>query len=64
MRKSISLTLKLEVAGDDEPAHDFASSSIEAVRDILGAGRWRHPSLKVTVKEIKEDSGGDGDAQS
>jgi hypothetical protein len=56
MRKSISLTVKLDVAGDDEPAHDFASSSIEAVRDILGAGRWRHPSLKVTVKDIKEDS--------
>ena len=59
MRKSISLTVKLDVAGDDEPAHDFASSSIEAVRDILGAGRWRHPSLKVTVKEIKEDASED-----
>jgi hypothetical protein len=56
MRKSVRLKLSLVVEGDDEPAHDFASSSADAVRDIIGAGRWRHPSLKVTVKDVKEDT--------
>lgn len=55
MRKSVRLKVTLVVEGDDEPAHDFASSSADAVRDIIGAGRWRHPSLKVTVKDVKED---------
>jgi len=59
MRKSVRLKVSLVVEGDDEPAHDFASSSADAVRDIVAAGRWRHPSLKVTVKEIKEDEGDD-----
>jgi hypothetical protein len=62
MRKSVRLVVKLEVAGEDEPAHDFASSASEALRDIIGAGRWRHPSLKVTVKDIAEDAGGDEDS--
>jgi hypothetical protein len=56
MRKSVRLKLSLVIEGDDEPAHDFASSSADAVRDIIGAGRWRHPSLKVTVKDVKEDA--------
>lgn len=55
MRKSVRLKVTLVVEGEDEPAHDFASSSADAVRDIIGAGRWRHPSLKVTVKDVKED---------
>ena len=59
MRKSVRLKVSLVVEGDDEPAHDFASSSADAVRDIVAAGRWRHPSLKVTVKETKEDEGDD-----
>jgi hypothetical protein len=59
MRKSVRLIVKLEVAGEDEPAHDFASSATDALRDIIGAGRWRHPSLKVTVKDIAEDTGDD-----
>lgn len=56
MRKSVRLKLSLVIEGEDEPAHDFASSSADAVRDIIGAGRWRHPGLKVTVKDVKEDS--------
>ena len=63
MRKSVRLKVSLVVEGDDEPAHDFASSSADAVRDIVAAGRWRHPSLKVTVKDIKDNSG-DEEAQS
>ena len=56
MRKSVRLKVSLVIEGEDEPTHDFASSSADAVRDIIGAGRWRHPSLKVTVKDVKEDS--------
>ncbi|HEX3560670.1 MAG TPA: hypothetical protein VHU19_15805 [Pyrinomonadaceae bacterium] len=56
MRKSVHLKVSLVVEGDDEPAHDFASSSADAVRDILAAGRWRHPSLKVTVKDVAEQT--------
>jgi hypothetical protein len=55
MRKSVRLKVSLVVEGEDEPAHDFASSSADAVRDIIAAGRWRHPSLKVTVKGVKEE---------
>ena len=62
MRKSVRLKVSLVVEGDDEPAHDFASSSADAVRDIVAAGRWRHPSLKVTVKDIKEDEGDEDQA--
>ena len=57
MRKSVRLKVSLVVEGEDEPAHDFASSSATAVRDIIGAGRWRHPGLKVTVKSVAEDTG-------
>ena len=59
MRKSVRLKVSIVVEGDDDVAHDFASSSADAVRDIVAAGRWRHPSLKVTVKDIKEDEGDD-----
>jgi hypothetical protein len=64
MHKSVRLNVSLVVEGEDEAAHDFAASSIEAVRDILGAGRWRHPSLKVTLKKIDEDTGEDDEAKS
>jgi hypothetical protein len=56
MRKSVRFKVSLVVEGEDEPAHDFASSSADALRDIISAGRWRHPSLKVTVKDVKEET--------
>ena len=61
MHKSSRLTVNLVVEGEDEPAHDFAQSSIQAVQDILTAGRWRHPTLKLTVKKIAENTGEDDD---
>ena len=63
MRKSVRLKVSLVVEGEDEPAHDFASSSADAVRDIIGAGRWRHPSLKVTVTGVEEDTDEDEQTQ-
>jgi hypothetical protein len=54
MRKAIQLVVTLWVEGEDEPAHDFASSTTKAVREIIAAGRARHPELKVTVKRVVE----------
>jgi hypothetical protein len=54
MKKAISLDVRLWIEGEDEPAHDFAQSTIEAVRDILEAGAAKHPSLAVRVKSIRE----------
>ena len=55
MRKAIQLKVKLWIEGEDEPAHDFAKYTSEAVHDIISAGRWRHPHLRVTIKKIAED---------
>ena len=55
MRKAIRLKVTLEIQGDDVPAHDFAKATIQAVRDMLAAGHWRHPKLTVNVKDISED---------
>jgi hypothetical protein len=65
MRKAIQLVVTLWVEGEDEPAHDFAASTNKAVREIIAAGRDKHPELKVTVKRVvernddDEDEGGD-----
>jgi hypothetical protein len=56
MRKAISLDVRLWIEGDDEPAHDFAGSTIDAVRDIIAAGAQRHPELAVSVRSIREKS--------
>ena len=55
MRKAIQLKVKLSIEGEDEPAHDFAKYTSEAVQDMISAGRWRHPHLRVTIKKIAED---------
>ena len=61
MRKAIRLKVTLQIEGEDAPAHDFAKSTIQSVRDILAAGHWRHPQLAVTVKDIAEDDDYDAD---
>ena len=61
MRKSIDLKLKLHVEADAEPAADFEQLATQAVKDMLAAGRLRHPTYKVTVTQIAEDSGDDAD---
>ena len=55
MRKAIQLKVKLWIEGEDEPAHDFAKYTSEAVQDMILAGRWRHPHLRVTIKKVAED---------
>ena len=56
MKKAISLDVHLWIEGDDEPAHDFAQSTIQAVRDIIAAGAPKHPELAIRVKSIREKS--------
>jgi hypothetical protein len=62
MHKSIDLKLKLHVEGDEEPATDFQQAATQVVKDMLAAGRLRHPTYKVTVKDAKEESNDDDDA--
>ena len=56
MHKGIYLTINLRIDAEDEPAHDFAKYTLQAVREIIAVGRWRHPWLKVTIKKIFEDT--------
>jgi hypothetical protein len=54
MKKAISLDVRLWIEGEDEPAHDFAQSTTQAVRDILQAGAGKYPALAITIRSIKE----------
>jgi hypothetical protein len=54
MRKAIQLQVNLWLEGEDEPAHDFAASTKQAVGDIIAAGRSTHPELSVTIKSLIE----------
>lgn len=57
MRKAISLRLNLWIEGDDEPAHDFAESAKQAVREIVEAGASKHPELRITICSVEEAEG-------
>lgn len=57
MHKSIRLRVTLKIEGDDEPAHDFAAATAQAVRDVIAAGSKTHPELQITIKGIAEQSG-------
>jgi hypothetical protein len=56
MHKGIRLTLKLWIEGEDEPAHNFADSTMKAVREMLAAGQTLHPDLKVVIRKLEEDT--------
>jgi hypothetical protein len=60
MRKAISLKVILWIEGEDEPAHNFAASTKQAVKEIITSGLSKHPELKVTIKKITEQHD-DGD---
>ena len=57
MRKAILLQVTLRIEGEDEPAHDFAKSTMKAVRDVIVAGARAHPELRFKVTKIVEDEG-------
>ena len=56
MHKGIRLSIKLWIEGEDEPAHNFAESTIRAVQEMLAAGQALHPDLQVVVRTIEEDT--------
>ena len=56
MRKAIRLQVTLWIEGEDEPAHDFFASTSKAVKEMIAAGRAKHPELRVTVKRVSEDT--------
>ncbi len=59
MHKGIRIVLKLWVEGEDEPAHDFAASTVKAVKEMLAAGQSLHPELQITVRKAEEDTSWD-----
>ena len=61
MHKGIRLFIKLWIEGEDEPAHNFAESTIQAVQEMLAAGQALHPDLQVVVRTIEEDTSGEED---
>jgi hypothetical protein len=61
MHKGIRLSIKLWIEGEDEPAHNFAESTIQAVQEMLAAGQALHPDLQVVVRTIEEDTSWDED---
>jgi hypothetical protein len=54
MRKAISIDVRLWIEGEDEPAHDFAQSTTQAVRDIIDTGAAQYPGLSIKIRSIKE----------
>lgn len=57
MRKAIQVEVRLWIEAEDEPAHDFAASTLAAVREIVTKGAAAHPELAVTIKRVKEIGG-------
>ena len=56
MQKAIQLKVTLWIEGVDEPAHDFAKYTTQAVNDMINAGRSKYPKLKVTIKQVIEEN--------
>lgn len=54
MKKAIALDVRLWIEGEDEPAHDFAASTTDAVRGIIEAGSKSYPDLVIKIRSIKE----------
>ena len=57
MKTAIDLVVRLHVEGEDAPAHDFAASTIAAVKAIIAAGAAKHTELTVTVNGVRERGG-------
>jgi hypothetical protein len=56
MRKAIQLQVILWIEGEDQPDHNFALSTAQAVKDIISFGRSQHSKLNVTIKNIVRDT--------
>ena len=62
MHKGIRLKVNLWIEGEAEPAEDFAVLTMQAVRDLLAVNLPQYPTLKVTIKKIKEDRDDEAEA--
>lgn len=51
------------VEGEDEPAHNFVSSSKEAIETIIKSGAERYPELKISIKKIREQRSSEGESE-
>jgi len=56
MHKGIRIYVKLWIEGEDEPAHNFAEYTINAVQEMLAIGQSVYPELEVTIRKIEEDT--------
>jgi hypothetical protein len=56
VHKAIQLQIRLWIEGEDEPTHNFAVATTQAVKEILSVGRARHSKLKITIKNIVKDN--------
>lgn len=56
MHKGIRIMVKLWIEGEDEPAHNFAESTTNAVKEMLKTGQTLHPELKVQIRTVEEDT--------
>ena len=56
MKKAITLDIRLYIEAEDEPAHDFAQSTTQAVRDMIEAGSAQYPALAIKIRSIREKS--------
>ncbi len=54
MRKAILLNVSLWIEGEDEPIHNWAATTVRAVREIIAAGKRTHPELEVSIRRIEE----------
>ncbi len=59
MRKAIQLRASLWIEGEDEPAHDFAEHTKQALREVIEAGSAAHPELRFAVRSVEEHSDDD-----
>lgn len=58
MKKAISIKVDLWIESEENPAQNYARKAIEAVREIIEAGKTVHPEMKVKITRIKESNDG------
>ncbi len=61
MKKEIYLKAIIDIQGEDEPAHNFAQSTIQALTDIIHTGAQQYPALTVKIVKIEEDDDEEND---
>lgn len=54
MQKEIILKAIIDIQADDEPAHNFAESSIQLLTEMIKMGAKSFPALTVKIIKIEE----------